>query len=130
MNHIQGAALIFDTRMTDQIEAQRQELVNVRLFVAIGPGAPDRATPFERLLADGSSEEPFLDVDEDAPCFLQLTSGTTGNPKPWVKTYRSWQAVVNHNMHHLDTFGAGAPSIGPEAASTSTVTLCNGRRAS
>jgi len=34
---------------------------------------------------------------EDTPCFLQLTSGTTGRPKAWVKTYRSWQAVINHN---------------------------------
>jgi len=114
MNHVEATGLIFDTRMTDLIEAHRRELANVRLFVAIGPGAPDWATPFEQLLAEGSPEEPFLDVDEDEPCFLQLTSGTTGNPKPWVKTYRSWHAVVNHNMHHLDTFAPGAPSIGPQ----------------
>ena len=114
MNHVEATGLIFDTRMTDQVEAHRQELTNVQLFVAIGPGAPDWATPFEQLLAEGSPEEPFLDVNEDEPCFLQLTSGTTGKPKPWVKTYRSWHAVVNHNMHHLDTFAPGAPSIGPQ----------------
>jgi acyl-coenzyme A synthetase/AMP-(fatty) acid ligase len=114
MNHIEAAALIFDTRMTDLIEAHRDEFVHTRVFVAIGHDAPEWATPFERLIAEGSPEEPFLDVDEDAPCFLQLTSGTTANPKPWVKTYRSWHAVVNHNMHHLDTFGPETPSVGPE----------------
>jgi acyl-CoA synthetase (AMP-forming)/AMP-acid ligase II len=114
MNHIEAAAMIFDTRATDLIEAHRHELETVRLFVAIGPGAPDWALPFERLLAEGSPEEPFLDVDEDAPCFLQLTSGTTGNPKPWVQTHRSWHAVVNHNLHHLDAFGPGIPPIGRE----------------
>jgi acyl-coenzyme A synthetase/AMP-(fatty) acid ligase len=114
MNHIEAVALIFDTRMTDLIEAHRHELVKTRVFVAIGSGAPEWAIPFDRLLVEGSAEEPFLDVDEDAPCFLQLTSGTTGSPKPWVKTYRSWHAVVNHNMHHLDTFGPESPPIGPD----------------
>jgi acyl-coenzyme A synthetase/AMP-(fatty) acid ligase len=53
-------------------------------------------------------------VDEDAPCFLQLTSGTTGQPKAWVKTYRSWAAVINHNLHHFDTFGPGVPPVGED----------------
>ncbi len=112
INHIEAAAVIFDTRMADVIDAHRAEMPTVRLFVAIGSDAPAWATPFEHLRAEGSPEEPFVDVDEDAPCFLQLTSGTTGNPKPWVKTYRSWQAVVDHNMHHFDTFGPGIPPIG------------------
>jgi acyl-CoA synthetase (AMP-forming)/AMP-acid ligase II len=112
MNHIEATALIFDTRATHLIDVHRDQLRMVRLFVAIGPDPPDWAVPFDRLLADGSPDEPSLEVDEDAPCFLQLTSGTTGDPKPWVKTYRSWRAVIDHNLHHLDTFGAGTPSIG------------------
>jgi acyl-CoA synthetase (AMP-forming)/AMP-acid ligase II len=114
MNHIEATALIFDTRAAQLIDAHRDRLRMVRLFVAIGPDPPDWAVPFDRLLAEGSPEEPFLEVDEDAPCFLQLTSGTTGEPKPWVKTYRSWRAVVDHNLHHLDTFGTGTPPIGQE----------------
>jgi acyl-CoA synthetase (AMP-forming)/AMP-acid ligase II len=114
MNHVEATALVFDTRMADLIEAHRSEFATIRQFVAIGPDPPDWATPFAQLLAEGSPEEPFVDIDEDAPCFLQLTSGTTGRPKPWVKTYRSWRAVVEHNMHHLDTFGPGARSVGPD----------------
>jgi acyl-CoA synthetase (AMP-forming)/AMP-acid ligase II len=45
---------------------------------------------------------------------LQLISGTTGHPKAWVKTYRSWQAVIDHNLHHFDTFGPGVPPVGPD----------------
>ena len=45
---------------------------------------------------------------------LQLTSGTTGHPKAWVKTYRSWQAVIDHNLHHFDTSGPGVPPVGPD----------------
>jgi acyl-coenzyme A synthetase/AMP-(fatty) acid ligase len=114
LNHIEAKALVFDTRMTDVVESCRDALETVRVFVAIGPDVPDWAVPFSELQAGGSAGEPLLDVDEDAPCFLQLTSGTTGNPKPWIKTYRSWQAVINHNLHHFDTFGPGVPPIGPD----------------
>ena len=29
-----------------------------------------------------------------------------------MKTYRSWQAVIDHNLHHFDTFGPGVPPVG------------------
>ena len=111
LNHIDAKALVFDTRLADLVDSVRGELDGVRVFAAIGPDVPDWAVPFSELQAAGSAEDPLLDVDEDAPCFLQLTSGTTGNPKPWIKTYRSWQAVIAHNLHHFDTFGPGIPPI-------------------
>jgi acyl-CoA synthetase (AMP-forming)/AMP-acid ligase II len=114
LNHIEAKALVFDTRMAELVESCRDELETVQVFAAIGPDVPDWAVPFGELQAGGSADEPLLDVDEDAPCFLQLTSGTTGNPKPWIKTYRSWQAVINHNLHHFDTFGPGVPPIGTD----------------
>jgi acyl-coenzyme A synthetase/AMP-(fatty) acid ligase len=117
LNHVAASALIFDTRFTADLERHRDELETVRHFVGIGAGCPDWATPFARLEAGGSAEDPYLDVDEDSPCFVHLTSGTTGRPKPWVKTYRTWQAVINHNLIHLDTFGAGVPPIGPDDVS-------------
>jgi acyl-CoA synthetase (AMP-forming)/AMP-acid ligase II len=117
LNHVSASALIFDTRFTADVERHKDELETVRHFVGIGPGCPDWATPFAQLEFGGSAEDPCLDVDEDAPCFLQLTSGTTGRPKAWLKTYRSWQAVINHNLIHLDTFGPGVPPIGPDDVS-------------
>lgn len=109
-----AAAVIFDTRMVDLIEPHRSEMGTVRLFVAIGSDVPEWAVPFDEVAAAGSPDEPFLDVDENTPNFLQLTPGTTGDPKPWIKTYRSWRAVVDHNMHHLDTFGPSTPRVGPD----------------
>src|SRR5579875_27302 len=114
LNHVEATALIFDTRFAQDVEQHKDELKTVRHFVAIGADCPAWATPFAQLEAGGSAEDPLLDVDEDSPCFLQLTSGTTGHPKAWVKTYRSWQAVINHNLIHFDTFGPGVPPIGPD----------------
>jgi acyl-coenzyme A synthetase/AMP-(fatty) acid ligase len=114
LDHIEATALVFDARLADVVDSFRARLRTVRVFAAIGPDVPDWAVPFQELQASGSAEDPLLDVDEDAPCFLQLTSGTTGNPKPWIKTYRSWQAVIDHNLHHFDTFGPGVPPIGTD----------------
>jgi acyl-coenzyme A synthetase/AMP-(fatty) acid ligase len=112
LNHVEASALIFDTRFSPDVEHHKDELKTVRHFVGIGADCPDWATPFAQLESGGSAEDPYLDVDEDAPCFLQLTSGTTGHPKAWVKTYRSWQAVIDHNLHHFDTFGPGVSPVG------------------
>jgi acyl-coenzyme A synthetase/AMP-(fatty) acid ligase len=114
LNHVEASALIFDTRFAADVDRNRAELKTVRHFVGIGPDCPGWAMPFAQLEAGGDPADPYLDVDENAPCFLQLTSGTTGHPKAWVKTYRSWQAVIDHNLNHFDTFGAGIPPIGPD----------------
>jgi acyl-coenzyme A synthetase/AMP-(fatty) acid ligase len=108
LNHIGASTLVFDTRFSDVIEANKGSMPTVRLFVAIGPNAPAWAVPFEEICDKGMPVDPNLDVDEDAPCFLQLTTGTTGDPKPWIATHRSWRAVIDGNFEHLDTFAAGA----------------------
>jgi acyl-CoA synthetase (AMP-forming)/AMP-acid ligase II len=90
LNDVEASALIFDTRFTADVQRHRDDFKTVRQFVGIGSGCPRWAMPFAQLESGGSAGNPRLDVDEDAPCFLQLTSGTTGNPKAWVKTYRSW----------------------------------------
>jgi acyl-CoA synthetase (AMP-forming)/AMP-acid ligase II len=106
--------LIFDTRFATAVAQARADLPGVSRFIAIGENCPDWATPYAEFVGAGSPDEPFLSVDENDPCFLQLTSGTTGRPKAWTKTYRSWQAVINQNMHHLDTFGDAPPIDGSD----------------
>lgn len=109
---VDAKALLFDTRFAAAIEPHLDDLQALTL-VAIGDGCPGWATPLAEVMAKGSREDPRIQVDEDDPCFLQLTSGTTGVSKPWVKSYRSWIAVINQNAVHLDTFDA-APAVGPE----------------
>jgi len=113
LNQIGAAALIFDARFAPQLEEHRAGLVTVRHLIAIGDVCPSWASSFEEIEKLGSAEDPRLDIDEDAPCFLQLTSGTTGDPKPWIKTYRSWLSVILQNVIHFDSFG-NAPRISSE----------------
>ncbi|MBJ7599927.1 MAG: long-chain fatty acid--CoA ligase [Candidatus Nephthysia bennettiae] len=114
LNDLGATCLIFDASFADVVDQHRDGLRTVSHFVAIGSDPPGWATPFSEVVASGSDQHPYLDVDEDAPCFIQMTTGTTGKPKPWTKTYRSWAAVINHNLHHLDTFGTGIPPVAPD----------------
>jgi len=114
MNHVEAEALIFDARFAETVDRHRSEFSTVKAFIAMGDDVPGWATPLGGVEDGGEAAEPFLSVDETAPCFLQLTSGTTGRPKPWVKTFRSWQAVIDHNLHHLNDFGPSSTTIGPD----------------
>ena len=102
--HAVGArVVVFDTRFSDQIAGHRHELAGVDHFIAVGDDPPDWATRYREVIARGASEFPAVDVDEDSPVCIQPTTGTTGRPKPWVVTHRSWKALVIHNLEHLDT---------------------------
>ena len=85
---------------------------SVKSFVCIGADAPKWATPYQSVLGKGDTTDPQLDIDDSAACFLQLTSGTTGAPKPWVHSHRSWRAVIANNLEHLDTFSPNGMAVG------------------
>jgi acyl-CoA synthetase (AMP-forming)/AMP-acid ligase II len=108
LNHIEANTLVFDTRFSTVVDEHRHLLKTVKKFVALGPNPPSWAIPFDKVVQKGNAGDPVLDLDEDAPCFLQLTTGTTGDPKPWIATYRSWRAVIEGNISHLDSFDAGS----------------------
>jgi acyl-coenzyme A synthetase/AMP-(fatty) acid ligase len=111
LNQVEAFALIFDTRFAASVDAHRSALRTVKLFVAIGPNPPSWAVAYNEVRDAGVPNNPCLDVDDEAPNFLQLTTGTTGVPKPWIATYRSWRAVIQANTEHFDTFGEGIPAI-------------------
>jgi acyl-CoA synthetase (AMP-forming)/AMP-acid ligase II len=113
-NQLAIVCVVFDARFSEALDAKRQEMPSVRNFIAIGDECPPWATPYEAIIGEGSENDPSLDVDENEPCLLQCTSGTTGNPKPWVMTHRASRALVTHNIEHMDTLASASPTIGPD----------------
>ena len=112
LNETGARAMFFDTRFTSAVEAHKHEIKTVEHFIAVGPNPPSWAIPYEAVVKKGRPEDPRLEVDEDSPCCIQLTTGTTGLPKPWIVTHRSWQALILNNLEHLDTFAPGLPAVG------------------
>ena len=112
LDQVGARGLIFDVRFAAAVEAHRDRLGDL-LLIAVGEEPPSWATPWTDVLAAGSPVAEPLDVDEDSPAFIQPTSGTTGSPKPWTVSHRSWAAVVDQNLHHVDTFAPGLEPVGP-----------------
>ena len=86
MSAMGAKAMLFETRFTAVAEKVRAELPQVKSFVAIGGAAPTWASEYEALLAESSSAEPDVEVEESDPYYYNLTSGTTGLPKAYVLT--------------------------------------------
>jgi acyl-CoA synthetase (AMP-forming)/AMP-acid ligase II len=100
-----ASVLVFDSRFADVVGEHRQALKGVRLFVAIGEDELDWAISFDELRERGSERFKPVELDEDAPFAIQPTTGTTGDPRPWLVTHRGWRALVAHNLMHLDALG-------------------------
>lgn len=114
LNDVGAAVLFFDTRFAAAVEAHRADMKSVRFFVAIGPNPPGWAMAYETLMDQGEPGDPFFDADENEVCAIQFTTGTTGFPKPWTVTHRTWRALIANNLEHLDTFDTDVPSVNPQ----------------
>ena len=86
MSAMGAKAMLFETRFTAVAEKVRAELPQVQSFVVIGGLGPAWASEYEVLLAESSSAEPDVEVEESDAYYYNLTSGTTGLPKAYVLT--------------------------------------------
>ncbi|BCH27660.1 long-chain-fatty-acid--CoA ligase [Mesorhizobium sp. L-8-3] len=92
-NDAADKAIFFDRTFMPLVRATREQLRTVAHFIYMG-GRDDEvasAIPgvifFDDLVQDDPAEWPVL--DEDTPCSLCYTSGTTGNPKGVLYSHRS-----------------------------------------
>jgi len=76
--------LIFDASFTKLVEDLRPKLPAVKRFVCYGAEIPAFAVSYEDLIGRSSPEEPDVEISEEDPQYLNLTSGTTGLPKAYM----------------------------------------------
>lgn len=76
--------LIFDASFTKVVEDLRPQLPKVKRFVCYGEEIPEFAVSYEDLILRSSPEEPDVEISEEDPQYLNLTSGTTGLPKAYM----------------------------------------------
>lgn len=112
LGHLGSRTIVFDSRMTGIVESRLDDLEDF-LLICVGHDVPEWAVSWSDVTAAGSAAPHNREVEENTPAFVQPTTGTTGQPKPWIVTHRSWSAVINQNLHHLDTFADGIGAFGP-----------------
>ncbi len=105
-NHAGDRFLIVDEALLPLYEKFKGQVRMERVIVAplTGKPVPGGYSNYEELLAQGSGDFTYPDLDENEAAAMCYTSGTTGNPKGVVYSHRS---LVLHTMATLmsDAFG-------------------------
>lgn len=101
INASEAQLLCVSERYQELTASIRPDLVGVRQFVSYD-GRAEGMINYEDLLASGSEDELFVEIDENDPTMLMYTSGTTAFPKGVVLTYLTLSVYVMNTMNPAD----------------------------
>lgn len=119
MNISTPKVIIVQDQFKDMIEAIRPELASVEKYVGLG-NSHGYEYDFDSLATNSSGKEPMVEVNEDDPCTICFSSGTTGEPKAAVISHKNRiatciQLILAHGATRDRTFLA---SMGLYAAAS------------
>jgi acyl-CoA synthetase (AMP-forming)/AMP-acid ligase II len=83
INYSETGVLFVGPELMDVVDQLQPRLPRVKQYVALEASGPTRApyTPYAQLLATYPAAEPDIQPEEDDPCIIYYTSGTTGVPR-------------------------------------------------
>jgi fatty-acyl-CoA synthase len=132
INTMRGAALIIESRFGAAHSQLRAECPGLAHSIWIGPDAPGSCREYEGLIGIGATCAPDIDVDENDPCYFNLTSGTTGLPKAYVVTHYSacqlLTAILSTDCRADDVSLTTFPAYGRVGLSSLLVSIMMGTR--
>ncbi len=101
LNTADTKVVLVGDRYIDLVDSIRKELTSVKGYVSID-GPEEGWKNYKDLLASGSEEEVFTDIDDDDITILMYTAGTTGFPKGVMLSHNSFAIYVLENVTPAD----------------------------
>jgi len=95
LNISQCQALFVSDRYIDLVERIRPGITETKHYIALETPR-EGYLEFEKLIAEASDEEPYVEIDDHDPTIIIFTSGTTAAPKGVQLTYLDMTAYVTN----------------------------------
>lgn len=94
-------ALLFGSEFMDQLSYLQVALPDLKKYICHGNHSGD-FVDYENMIASSDTSEPNIDVDENDIYRIHYTSGTTGQSRGIVHTYRNRKEVIANMFINSD----------------------------
>ncbi len=99
-------AVILDEQFVDKVKAVSHPLLTPQRCIVNGQTVPAGMESFEDMIAQSHARAEHIMINDEDPCGLYFTSGTTGVPKPILLTHKNMEcAAITEVAHGLRMTG-------------------------
>lgn len=97
----EAKVMILGEEFTERVEAIRSQLPTIKDYIFVGQNLPEAMESLEDIISGASSQPVDVGLNDEDECGLYFTSGTTGEPKPILLTYKNMEcAAITEAYHH------------------------------
>ncbi len=105
----EAKVMILGEEFSERVEAIRSQLPTIKDYIFVGQNPPQAMESFEDVISQASSKPAGVGLNDEDECALYFTSGTTGEPKPILLTYKNMECAAiteayHHYQRHEDNF--------------------------
>lgn len=93
---------VLDEQFVDRVKAAGHPLLQAHRCIVNGEDVPQAMEEFEMVVAESVADPVKIEIEDEDPCGLYFTSGTTGVPKPILLTHKNMEsAAITEVVHGL-----------------------------